>query len=285
LALAQLLDLFPVPVVAPAGVHATAVIDPTATIGPNTRIGAFVTVGPGSTIGDDVVILSHVTIGAGVVIGDECLLYSGVRLGDRNLLGSGCILHHNVSIGADGFGFVTANEGSVETAIKTGEVTATNDEIIRINSVGNVVIGDNVEIGANSCVDRGTLGPTRIGNNTKIDNLVQIAHNVTIGEGCLIAGSAGIAGSSKIGNRVVIGGGSCIRDRLTIGDDAIVTGMAGVIANIPEKKVYAGYPARPLAVARDLEMDLMRVSRTIKEVRELSSRLKQLENPPKKRQE
>jgi UDP-3-O-[3-hydroxymyristoyl] glucosamine N-acyltransferase len=218
-----------------------------------------------------------VTVGADAVVGPGSYLHAGVRLGDRCVLGRGCILHFNVAIGADGFGFVTPDESSIESAKRTGEVTARNTELVRINSIGNVVIGDEVEIGAGSCVDRGTLGPTRIGSGTKIDNLVQIGHNVTIGENCLIAGQAGVAGSTTIGDRVVIGGNSGVADHLSVGDDAIITGMAAVIANVDGAKVYGGYPARPWKQTVALEMDQMRIGRALRDLQSLSNRVKRLE--------
>src|SRR5262249_3185698 len=138
-------------------------------------------------------------------------------------IGERCIVHFNASLGADGFSFVTPQPGSVEQA-KAGSgssVAAANYELVRIASLGGVVIGDDVEIGASSCIDQGTIQPTRIGNGTKIDNHVQIGHNVTIGENCLICGRVGIAGSVTIGDRVVLGGAVGIADHLRIGDDVV----------------------------------------------------------------
>ena len=145
------------------------------------------------------------------------------------------IILPNAAIGGDGFAFVTAEPGSIESAIATGEVRSFNHDIVRINSVGNVVIEDDVEIGAGTCVDRGTLGETRIGKGSKLDNLVQVGHNVTIGENCLIAAEAGLGGSSKVGQRAVIGGQAGIPDHLSIGDDAVVHAQAGLGADVPPK--------------------------------------------------
>ena len=245
LALAQLLALFPRPPHHTEGIHPTASVDPTAEIGENVSIGPLSVVGPGARIGDNSIILTHVSIGAEAVVGADCMLHEGVRIGDRCVLGTRCIVQANACIGPDGFGYVTPDMGSVEAARKTGEVSATNIDIVRINSIGFVVLGDDVEIGACTCVDRGTLGPTRIGNGTKIDNQVQIGHNVSIGENCLIAGQVGIAGSTKIGNRVVFAGGSGIGDHLTVGDDAIILGRSAVARNVPAKGIWGGTPAAP----------------------------------------
>mgnify|MGYP003700904387 CR=1 FL=1 len=277
LALAQLLALFPRPVAYAPGIHPTAVIDDNAEVAADAAIGPHCVVGARARIGAGAVLGPQVTVGADAIVGDGCYLHAGVRLGDRCLLGKGCILHANVVIGADGFGFVTPEESSIESAKRTGEVTAKNTELVRINSIGTVMVGDEVEIGAGTCIDRGTLGPTRIGSGTKIDNLVQIGHNVTVGENCMIAGQAGIAGSSKIGDRVVIGGHSGVADHLRVGDDAIITGMAAVISDVDGAKVYGGYPARPWKQTVALEMDQMRIGRALKELQALSRKVKRLE--------
>lgn len=267
------------------GVHESAVIDPSAKIREGAAIGPLCYVGPDADIGPGSVLISQVTVAAGAQIGAGTILHPGVRIGENCAIGNGCILHHNASIGADGFGFVTADEGSIERAQKTGEITAFNHEIYRINSLGNVVIGDNVEVGAGTCIDRGTLGPTRISDGVKLDNLVQIGHNVTIGENTMIAGGVGVAGSVKIGDRVVIGGNTGIADHKHIGDDAIIAGMAGVISDIEPKVVYAGYPARPLKQSAALEMDKLRTGRALRDVRSLLQRVEQLEKDAEKRRE
>ena len=157
-------------------------------------------------IGDHSRLVSHVSVGAEVEIGENTLLHAGVCIGDRCQIGSRVIIQPNATIGGDGFAYVTPEPGSLESARATGEVKSFNNELVRINSIGNVVIEDNVEIGAGTCVDRGTLGETRVGRGTKLDNLVQVGHNVTIGTNCLIIAQVGLAGSSKVGHRAVIGG-------------------------------------------------------------------------------
>src|ERR1700735_5209514 len=177
LVLARLLELFERPVHLVPGVHPNAVIDPSATIGQNVSIGPFCWVGPESKIADHCRLVAHVSIGAGVAVGEHTLLHAGVRIGDRCQIGNRVILQANVAIGGDGFSFGPPEPGSVESALATGEIRTFNNELVRINSIGNVVIEDDVEIGAGSCVDRGTLGETRIGRGSKLDNLVQIGHN------------------------------------------------------------------------------------------------------------
>jgi len=191
-----------------------AVIDPSAVIEDSVSIGPFVAIGPGARIGRATVILPHVTIAAHARIGAECLLHPGVRIGERVEIGDRVILHHNCSIGADGFSFAIPEPGSPPPP--------GDPRISRIASLGTVILGPDVEVGANSCIDRGTIEATSVGAGTKIDNLVMIAHNNQIGEGCLIAGRVGVSGSCRIGNRVILAGGVGIADHVTIGDDAVV---------------------------------------------------------------
>ena len=275
--LARLTRLFSPPLHHAPGIHPSAVVDPDAKIGDGASVGPLCVVGPGARIGAGAVLLSQVTVAAGAEVGAGSILHPGVRIGENCAIGQTCILHHNASIGADGFGFVTAEEGSVESAQQTGEVSAFNFDILRIDSLGTAIVGDNVEIGAGSCVDRGTLGPTRIGDGTKIDNLVQIGHNATVGENVMIAGSAGLAGSAKVGDRAVIGGMAGIADHRTVGDDAIVAGKAGVARDIEPRAVYAGFPARPIKEQRTLEMNQLRVGRALRRLRDLTERVDRLE--------
>lgn len=259
------------------GVHPSAMVDPAATIRDGASVGPLCVVGPEARVGPGAVLLSQVTVAAGAEVGAGSILHPGVRIGENCIVGQACILHHNASIGADGFGFVTAEEGSVESAQRTGEVTAFNFDIRRIDSLGNVIVGDNVEIGACACIDRGTLGPTRIGDGTKIDNLVQIAHNVTIGENAMIAASTGIAGSTTIGDRVVIGGMVGIADHKKVGDDAVLLAKAGIARNVEPRGVYAGFPARRIKEQRSLEMNQMRLGRALGRLRTLTERVDRLD--------
>lgn len=276
-ALATLTGLFSPPLHFAPGVHSSAVVDPAAKIGDGASVGPLCVIGPDARVGPGAVLLSQATVAAGAEIGAGTILHPGVRIGQNCVIGHGCILHHNASIGADGFGFITAQEGSVESAQRTGAVSAFNFDIRRIDALGNVIVGDNVEIGACSCVDRGTLGPTRIGDGTKIDNLVQIGHNVTVGENVMIAGSAGVAGSATIGDRVVIGGMVGIADHKTVGDDAIIAGKAGIGRNVEPRGIYAGFPARPIKEQRSLEMDQLRIGRALRRLRAVTERVDRLE--------
>ncbi len=277
LALARLLELFDRPPLAPPGVHPSAVIDPTGTIGAGASIGPLCHVGPRARIGARARILAQVTIGADASVGDDALLHSGVRIGERCALGKHVIVQPNAVIGADGFSFVTPEKGSIESAKATGRIEAQNLEIVRINSIGNVEIADEVEVGAGTMIARGTLGPTRIGRGTKIDNLVQIGHNCTIGTNCLIAGNVGISGSVKLGDRVTLAGGVGIADHVTIGDDSIVIAASGVWTSIPPREVWGGSPAQPWKDLQGLYLHVKRLPRMLRDVMALRDRVAELE--------
>lgn len=276
-ALAQLLDLFDKPVHVTPGIHPTAAIDPSATLGPDVCIGAYAVVGPGTTIGQGSRVLPHTSLGANVVLGRDCLLHPGVRIGDRCRLGDRVIVHHNASIGADGFSFVTPEAGSIESAKASGKVDAQNTDIRRINSIGAVTLGDDVEVGACACIDRGNLTDTVIGRGTKIDNLVMIGHNNTIGENCLIVSQAGVAGSCTIGNRVVIAGQAGMADHLTIGDDAIIMAQSGLSKSVAAKAVMMGYPAETRKEFAQRQFAIERAKTLSKEVKALKQQLADLE--------
>lgn len=277
-ALAGVLDLFDQPVHAEPGIHATAVIAADAVIGADVRIGPFVVIGPRAVVGAGTIVMAHVTIGADARVGAGCRIHPGARIGDRVAVGDRVILHHNVSLGADGFSFVTPEAGSVESAKATGRVEATNVTLRRINSIGTVIVGDDVEIGANSAVDRGTVSATRIGRGTKIDNLVQIGHNVVIGETCMLCGQVGIAGSAVIGNRVVLAGKVGVGDHVRIGDDAVVGAASAVGTDVAPKSVVMGMPAMPRQRFFDQMTYLHRLKNLFGDVADLKSRLKRVES-------
>jgi UDP-3-O-[3-hydroxymyristoyl] glucosamine N-acyltransferase len=246
LALAHLTAMFAPGPTYGSGIHPSAAIDPTASLAQDAVVGPFCVIGAGVVLGQAVVLQGQVTVEAGAHIGDQTVLRSGVRIGAGVTIGARCLIHFNTSIGADGFSFVTPEIGSVESAKAQGAVTATNHQgLVRIASLGSVMIGDDVEIGANTSIDRGTIRNTRIGRGTKIDNQVQIGHNVVIGEDVMICGRVGIAGSAFIGNRAVLGGSVGIADHARIGEDAVLMAMAGVSGNIPPRSVYGGIPAVP----------------------------------------
>jgi len=228
LAMSQLLELFAL--AAPVfenDIHETAVVHKTAVIGKGTRIGAGSYIGPKVTIDENVTIYPNVTILDECTIGKNTTIWSGTVIRERCHIGSHCILHPNATIGADGFGFRPCPDRG----------------LVKIPQIGNVIIGNGVEIGANSCVDRGKFSSTVLGDGCKIDNLVQIGHNSKLGKFCIMAGNSGLAGSVTLGNGVIIGGSASIKDHVTIGDGAIVGAGSGVAADIPAGKTMLGYPA------------------------------------------
>ena len=227
-------------------VHPTAVVHPEAKLGVNVSLGPNVVVAKGAVIGDNTKILANSYIGNGAIIGANCFFHAGVNIGDRVKVGNKVILHHGVSLGADGFSFVTESPNNIEQARQDGEIKESGEQVIfKIPSIGSVIIEDNVEIGANACIDRGTIEDTVIGENTKIDDLVMIGHNCRVGKGCMIVSQVGIAGSCVIGDRVVIAGQAGLADHITIGDDTIITAKAGVTKSFPEKSIIIGIPAVP----------------------------------------
>jgi UDP-3-O-[3-hydroxymyristoyl] glucosamine N-acyltransferase len=253
------------------GIHASAVIADDAVIGENASIGPFVIIGSGVKIGGNARIMSHTTVSEGAVIGDDVLLYPGVRIGARVRIGDGFICQSNTVIGVDGFSYVTPKPGAVEEAKKTGQITASTrtDGFARINSLGTVVIGDNVEMGANCAIDRGTIESTTIGDGTKLDNLVHIGHNVTIGSTCLICGQVGIAGSSVLGDRIVLGGQVGVADHINIGSDVIAAGKSGISSNVPSGRVMMGSPAMRMDLNVEAYKALRRLPRLVAKVAKL----------------
>lgn len=235
--------LDPGPAIAP-GMHPMSVVEG-AQIGEGAAIGPFVSIGAGATIGPRARIAAHVSIGAGAVIGADALILEGVRIGARVQIGDRVILQPGCVIGSDGFSFVTPEVSGVEEIRATlgirGEIR--KQEWHRIHSLGSVILGDDVEVGANTCIDRGTIRSTRIGDRTKIDNLAHIAHNVEVGEDCLICGMVGLAGSARVGNRVVLAGQCGVGDNLFVGDDVIAGAATKIMTNAPAGRVLLGYPA------------------------------------------
>ena len=229
------------------GIHPTAVVHPTAKLGKNVAIGPNVVISRGAEIGDNTKLLANNYVGKFAKIGKDGLFHPGVNIGDFVKIGNRCIIHHGASIGADGFSFVTETPDNIETARKEGEIKGgkENQKVYKIPSLGSVEIGDDVEIGANTAIDRGTIENTTVGNQTKIDDLVMIGHNCRIGNACMIVSQVGIAGSCKIGDRVVIAGQAGLKDHTDIGDDSIVLAQAGVTKSFPAKSVIMGAPAVP----------------------------------------
>jgi UDP-3-O-[3-hydroxymyristoyl] glucosamine N-acyltransferase len=227
LAFTQIGYLFYPPDALLAGAHESAQIDPTAVIGPDSRIDAGAVIGAAAKIGRCSHIGSNAVIGEGVTIGDDCVVGANTTI-SHALIGSKVRIGSNTSIGNAGFGFVFGPTG-----------------MTRMSQLGRVVIADNVEIGANCTIDRGTMGDTQIGTGSVLDNAVHIAHNVVVGRGCVLAAQTGIAGSTTLGDYVATGGQVGIADHLTVGSYAQIAAKSGVIRDIKPKEVVGGYPAVP----------------------------------------
>lgn len=251
--LAGVTRVFERPVEIAPGIHPSAVIAPDAVVGAGAAIGPFVVIGARARVGARARILSHVSIAEDAVIGDDALILQGVRIGARVRIGDRFIAQPGAVLGADGFSFVTPTRGTIEEARETGVVTAAEQQdYVRINSLGAVRLGDDVEVGANTCIDRGTVSDTVVGDGTKIDNLVQLGHNVKVGRGCLFCGQSAVGGSTVIGDRVVLGGRAAVADHLVVGANAVITGNSGVASNVPPNRIMMGYPAVPMD--RNVEM-------------------------------
>ncbi|MFN5946671.1 MAG: UDP-3-O-(3-hydroxymyristoyl)glucosamine N-acyltransferase [Phycisphaerae bacterium] len=247
LAMIELLTVFaPAAAARPAGVHASAVVHPTARVAASAHVGPMCVIEEGASVGEKCVLHGQVTVAAGARIGDGTTLHSGVRVLERCEIGRVCILHANVVVGADGFGYRPRPDGR---------------GLLKVPHIGNVVIGDDVEIGAGTCIDRGKFGATTIGSGTKIDNLVQIGHNCVLGRCCIICGNAGLAGSVTMGDGVVVGGGVCVADNLSIGSGAKIAGMAGVMNDVPAGATYIGAPAMNAGEWRRMQVQMRRLGR------------------------
>lgn len=228
LAMTQVLELFAPPLPQfDEMVHSSATIHATAAIGEGTRIGAGCYIGPNVKIAENVTIYPNATILDDCTIGKNTVIWSGVVVRERCHIGAYCILHPNATIGADGFGFRPCPDRG----------------LAKIPQIGNVILGNAVEIGANACVDRGKFSSTILGDGCKIDNLVQIGHNSILGKFCIMAGNSGLAGSVTLGNGVIIGGSASIKDHSTIGDGATIGAGSGVTGDVEAGKVMLGYPA------------------------------------------
>ncbi|MBI3590482.1 MAG: UDP-3-O-(3-hydroxymyristoyl)glucosamine N-acyltransferase [Candidatus Melainabacteria bacterium] len=281
--LKKLLEFFSKPKYLPgAGIHKSCIIDPSSSISKTSSIGANVFIGPKSTIGEKTAICPNVYIGSNVVIGENCLIYPNCTILDNTRIGNNVILHSGVVAGADGYSYVTEEESNLEKA-KKGDFNFNLGRQVqhKIPSIGNVIIEDDVEVGANTCIDSGTIGPTVIGSGTKIDNLVQVAHNCKIGKDCLIVGQVGFAGSVNLGDRVVVGGQTGFADNIDIGSDAIFVARSGVHGNIPPNSVYIGMPAVPYRDFIQSERTIKRLPRRYEKLEEqvkvLESKIKELE--------
>ena len=258
------------PAIAP-GIHPTAVIDPSAKIGEDAAIGPLAVIGASVRIGRGARIANHVSIAEEARIGDDALIHAGVRIGRRVRIGDRFIAQPGAVIGGDGFSFVTAETSRAEQARASlgTDTSAVTSAWIRIHSLGSVQIGDDVEIGSNSSVDAGTVRATTIGNGTKLDSLVQVGHNVQIGEHALLCAQVGVAGSTKIGNRVVLGGQTGVGDNITVGDDVVAGGASKILSKVPAGRVVLGYPAMKMDQFIAASQNWRRLPRVIEDLRAL----------------
>jgi UDP-3-O-[3-hydroxymyristoyl] glucosamine N-acyltransferase len=242
------------------GIHPSAVIGERTVIGAGARIGAHVVTGSGCSIGANVVIHPNVVLGADCALGDDSVIYANVAIRERCRLGARVVVQPGAVIGSDGFGFVLLNGKHHKSP-----------------QVGVVVIEDDVEIGACCCIDRARFGVTRIGAGTKIDNLVQIAHNVELGAHCLIVAQVGIAGSTRLGNYVTLAGQVGVAGHITLADQTVVTAQSGVSKSTAPKAVLRGSPARENRAALSQEIALRHLPETQQTVRNLEARIADLE--------
>jgi UDP-3-O-[3-hydroxymyristoyl] glucosamine N-acyltransferase len=251
-------ELFHRPPQYAAGIHPTAVIDSSARIGANASIGPYVVVERDVTVGDNCTLLSHVVIYRGAAIGNNFFAHAHVSVREHCDIGNNVLLHNGVVIGSDGFGFAKDDQGNW----------------YKVPQSGKVVIEDNVEIQANSCVDRGSMGETRIGRNTKIDNLVQVGHNCIVGDNSLLCAQVGLAGSTELGKNVILAGQAGVAGHCKVGDGVVITAQSGTHGDIPAGSVISGFPGfdnkqwlRSVAVFN-------RLPELARAVRELTSRQK-----------
>ncbi len=227
LAFARAIDLFKPAPLYPAGIHPTAVIDPTATVGENAHIGAYVVIGAEVIIGPGATLLPHVVIYPKAQIGKDFFAHAHAVVRESCRLGDGVILQNGAIVGSDGYGFAKEDGGTWH----------------KITQSGAVVLGDRVEIQANSCIDRASIGDTEIGSGTKVDNLVQVGHGSTVGQDTLLCSQVGLAGSSHVGNKVVLAGQVGVVGHSFIGDGVIVTAQSGVPGDVAPGSVISGSPA------------------------------------------
>lgn len=242
------------------GIHSTAILGKGVVLGKELTVGPYAVIGDGTSLEDGARIGAHSVVGENCVVGRESVLHPHVVLYPNTVLGSRVELHAGVRIGADGFGYVPTEEG-----------------IRKVPQVGGCVIGDDVEVGANACIDRGSIGRTEIGASTKIDNLVQIGHNVRVGRAVFMAAQAGIAGSIDIGDGVMIGGQAGLAGHLDIGAGAKLAAQAGVIGDVPAGMTVTGFPARENREFLRAMANLFKLPKALRKVREIDERLATLE--------
>lgn len=257
LAFAQIAGFLHPPIKREPNIHNSVAISQTASIGRDVFIGAFCCIGENSIIGDRTQIRAGAIVGDNVTIGEDCMLHPNVFIEDNSEIGNNVILHSGVSIGTDGFGYVRDK-----------------NEYIKFPQIGKVIIEDNVEIGANSCVDRGALGETRIGEGTKIDNLVQVAHNVTIGKRVIIAAQTGISGSVIIEDDCIIAGQVGFADHTIIKKGAIIGAKSAVFpGKIVREGIWSGIPVQPMDEYKRQHAHIRSIPRLKEEIKKLKKKI------------
>ncbi|MBL7645861.1 MAG: UDP-3-O-(3-hydroxymyristoyl)glucosamine N-acyltransferase [Candidatus Hydrogenedentes bacterium] len=243
----------------PSGIHPAAVIDPSVMLGANVAVGACAVIEADVQIGDGAIIYAGVYVGHASRIGAGSIIYPNVTIREETEIGAGCIVHAGATLGSDGFGYAPL-EGAW----------------MKIPQVGRVVLEDEVEIGSCTSVDRATFGETRIGKGTKIDNLVQIGHNVRIGEHCALAGMVGVAGSAQLRDRVQVGASAGLKGHITVGEGAIVAARSGVVKSVEPGAIVSGFPAIDHDEERRVMVAQRRIPELIRRVRSLERELEAL---------
>lgn len=242
------------------GIDSSAIVHPTAKIGKNVLVGAFCYIAENAQIGDNTKIYPQTYVGSASRIGDNCIFHPGVKIYKHTVIGNGVIIHSNSVIGSDGFGFAPQPDGSYN----------------KIAQIGNVVIEDDVEVGANTTIDRATMGSTYVRKGAKLDNLIQIAHNVDLGANSVVAAQTGISGSTKVGENAVIGGQVGIAGHLNLGKGTQVGAQAGINFNTEENKQWHGSPAQPLKEWMRSTVIFKKLPEVDRKVRELEMKIAEL---------
>lgn len=238
------------------GIHSTAVVDPSAHLGDQLALGPYVVIGAGARIGDRCALGAHVVVGPDAVLGEDCRVYPHVTIREGCVLGSRVILHAGAVIGSDGFGYLPGAAG-----------------LSKIPQIGRVVLEDDVEIGANCCIDRATSGETVVSAGTKIDNLVQIGHNVILGRHCAISAQTGISGSCQIGDHVTMGGQVGLADHLAVGDNAKLAAKSGIYKDVPSGMTMFGYPAFERTAAFKMVANMRKIPELLQRLRRVERAL------------
>jgi UDP-3-O-[3-hydroxymyristoyl] glucosamine N-acyltransferase len=261
-----------------AGIHPTAIVDPSCEIGENVAIGPYVVIGPHTKIGNNTVVMASCVIGGAVEIGQNCLLYPSCLIADYIRIGNRVILQQGASLGSDGFGYVTERPSNLELKM-TGSKDFSDDPnpLLKIPQIGTIIVEDDAEIGSYTTIDRATMGATIIGQGSKIDNQVMIAHNTRIGREAIVVAHASIAGSCVIGDRAVLAGHCAVKDHIKIGKDAIVEGASGAMRDVPDNGVVAGTPAIPAREYFTILAHERKLPELSSELKELKKKVAQLE--------